>query len=121
MARPSHLNELKQHFLLMEKYCQHPYGLKPYPAAIRVVRECGRRLPGRGTKESNVDSLRKHHRENRDDLRLMLAKNLEDWPERRPGDPVTYVCPIVTSLPQRVTLARRLFRVMAALVKNPKR
>ena len=121
MARPSHLNDLKQPLLLMEKYCQHPYGLKSHAAAKRVVSEWGCRLPGRGTKHSNVDSLRKHHRENRDNLRRMLALNLEDWPEHRPGEPVTYVCPIVTSLPQRVTLARRLFRVMAGLIKNPTR
>ncbi len=118
MARPSHLNDLKQPLLLMEKYCQHPYGLKSHAAAKRVVRECRDSLPGNGTEASHVDSLRKHHRENRNDLRLMLVSNSAEWPEHRPEDPVTYVCPIVTSSPQKMTFARRLFGVFQKS-KNP--
>jgi len=72
MARPSLLEEWWPHLLQLEKYCQQK-GLNPHEAALRVVAERSRQLPGHGVEQSKVKMLEDRHREHRDELRRELG------------------------------------------------
>jgi hypothetical protein len=107
MARPSYRNELKLPLLDMERHCQQ--GLIPREAAKRVYREWrGRGLPFTGGELSSVLLLERHRLDCLNDLRLMIAHGLGDWPEHRPEESAVIVCPIGTiSSPMKVTTRTR--------------
>lgn len=72
MARESHRERLWPHLLRMEVYCQR-LGTRPHAAAVRVARESGHVLPGKGSTASNTRILKKYHKEYRTELRRQLA------------------------------------------------